>query len=306
MPKTITWGYMENWKQYNEYSDGTWWLADERKWWSTTTPTITWWYSKWWQNYNEYSDWTTWLANEWGKKTTTQTNTNTSTPVIWATWTTWTSTWWTSNWWDNSTQINQLNEQIAQLNQTINQQNQQISDLNKKASELTSENEQLKWENERLQSKVTSLQNKINSLWDDDTNDFEQHVNNAQTKYNNAEEWRTTSVNLNTDTINTVNTTLWDRINNSLAKMGYIELPKEAWEQSWMQDNVVNDTKESIDTLTSWWWDVQQMKIEAAKIYRNSEARLKQMLDSWEINELQYKADIDKIKADPSMKILYT
>ena len=77
MPKTITWGYMQDWKIYNEYSDWTTWLASEWKWWSTSTPKITGWFSQWWKIYNEYSDGTYWLASD-RKKTNSSTSTNSS------------------------------------------------------------------------------------------------------------------------------------------------------------------------------------------------------------------------------------
>ena len=71
--KTITGGYMQNWKLYNEYSDWTTGLASEWKWWSSWwiswisnwTKTITGGYMQNWKLYNEYSDWSTGLASEW-------------------------------------------------------------------------------------------------------------------------------------------------------------------------------------------------------------------------------------------------
>ena len=310
-PKTITGWYMQDGKAYNEYSDGTYWLASEWKWGSKTTPTITGWYSQWGKAYNEYSDWTTGLASDWkwgnNNRITTPTTPTTPTTINnnnkWNSW---------NGWADEDAlaayreQIAELNDKISELNDTVSEQKAQINDLNTQVSQLTSEKEQLQGENERLQNKVVTLQNKINNLESDGT-DFEQSVSNAQTKYNNAEEGKTTSVDLNTNTIENVDTSLWDRINTKLTDMGYFEKPStEVSDVLPATDNVVNDTNAEMDNLTAAWWDVQQMKVKAAQTYRNSEAKLKQMLDNWEIDQLQYNSAIDKIKAHPSMKILYS
>ena len=70
--KKITWWFSYNWKLYNEYSDWTIWLADERNP-SKEKIKITGWFEYNWIPYNEYSDNTFGPASEWEpekKKTT--------------------------------------------------------------------------------------------------------------------------------------------------------------------------------------------------------------------------------------------
>lgn len=77
MPKTITGWFSQGWQLYNEYSDWTYWLASEWKWWSSETPKITGWFSQGWQLYNEYSDGTAWPAG-WQKWWWTSSSNNSS------------------------------------------------------------------------------------------------------------------------------------------------------------------------------------------------------------------------------------